>query len=74
MKKLILGVVALGVMVNVAWAIFDGPCATERMYYASCLKYEAGETRFWEFCQKGGGDVRKAKMKLEACLVQNGLY
>lgn len=39
MKKLVLGVVALGVMVNVMWAYKVDLCASERQNYANCLDF-----------------------------------
>ena len=73
MKKLVLGVVALCVAMNVAWAI--DYCYDYRSRYAKCLKYESGDRSYDAGCRDKHGSVaslENLRMQLEACLVQYG--
>lgn len=75
MKKLVLGVVALGVMVNVAWA-----CQFEREQYAMCL--ENINPLNEQYCRVKSSlsntitdeRISRVKAKLEACLIRKGRY
>ena len=79
MKKLVLGVVALGVMVNVAWAYYKPDyCSSHRTRYANCFKYESGDrsSSFYE-CRDERGYIttlEKLRMRLEACQVEYSRY
>lgn len=76
MKKLVLGVVALGVALSSAY----GVCENERNTYASCLKAVADYEEYGYEILYGGyrrcvdGGLQNAKLRLEACLVKNGHY
>lgn len=79
MKKLVLGVVALGVMVNVAWAYYKPDyCFSYRERYAYCLKYVSGDrSRNFYGCRDESGHVvtlERLRMQLEACQVEYGGY
>lgn len=83
MKKLVLGVVALGVMVNVAWAYKTDWCGGYKERYANCLRYESGEPRSQGRAAVGVGcwdvngqwsTLEKLRMQLEACQIQNSGY
>ena len=76
MKKLVLGVVALGVMVDMAWA-----CEFEREQYAQCLEnIDSVNEQYCRIPSRLGGNYRidervsRVKAKLEACLIRKGGY
>lgn len=77
MKKLVLGVVALGVMVNVAWAYYD-VCQIERYRYAQCLENISPVNE--QYCSVVDRNtlssmiserVSQVKAKLEACEIRS---
>lgn len=76
MKKLVLGVVALGVMVNVALA-YD-MCGVERERYVKCLKYHSGgqgDTSNGCWGEYGRWtSLEQLKTQFEICQIEYGRY